>query len=132
MFYLCFHLVTLLMTPDSQVCPGELVTLHCLLRSPERQLLWICPEGGASGERSVFCNSGNNIRDLECHQGIISVAVVSCNDNDDSILSEAMYNATTEVGSLICADLTNISIKSSLQFGAHGKWIYIYYISAYV
>jgi len=122
------------MTPDSQVCPGELVTLRCLLKSPERQLLWICPEGGASGERSVFCNSGNNIRDLECYQGIISVAVLSCNDSDDSILSEATYNATTEVGSLTCADLTNVSINSSLQFGAPGKYMHActFYISTYM
>ena len=52
------------------------------------------------------------------------MAVVSCSDSDDSILSEATYNATSEVGSLTCADLTNVSINSSLQFGAPGKYMY--------
>ena len=114
------------MTSGSEVCPGELVTLRCELYSPDRQLLWICPEGGANGERPVFCNSGNDIRDLECNQGTFSVFFLACDDNDGSIMSDATYNATTEIGTLTCADYSNVSINSSLQFGARGKCIYVH------
>ena len=112
------------MTPGSEVCPGELVTLRCELHNPDRRLLWICPEGGANGERQVFCNSGNDIRNLECNQGTFSVVFLSCDDG--SIMSDATYNATTEIGTLTCAAYSDVSINSSLQFGARGKCIYTY------
>lgn len=111
------------MASDSEVCPGELVTLRCVLYSPAQQLLWICPEGGANGERPVLCTS-RNIRNLECDQGTFSVSVLPCSDNDDFIISDATYNATTEVGSLTCAAAdSGVHVNSSLQFGAHGKYL---------
>ena len=113
------------MAPGSEVCPGELVTLRCKLHSPHLGLAWICQEGGAYRERLVFCSSGYIIP-LECNQVTFYFLFPFCDDN--SIMSGATYNATTEIGTLTCADPFDVSINSSLQFGAHGKCIYMYIV----